>query len=88
MTENLYLGSVITKGANTSIDPLFMPITDRSITIRPAEPEAKNLKYYMDLMKSYFVVLERIEKEQKSVVNYWIRKIEKLQQWLIFNIFK
>ena len=47
-----------------------------------------NLKYYMDLMKSYFVVLERIEKEQKSVVNYWIRKIEKLQQWLIFNIFK
>jgi len=50
MTENLYLGNVITKGATTTIDPLFMPLTDRAVTIRPSEPEAKDLKYYMDLI--------------------------------------
>ena len=50
MTGNFYLGDVVTKGAYTSIDPIFMPLVDRSISIRPSEPEQKDFKYYMDIL--------------------------------------
>ncbi len=50
MTENLYLADVVTKGETTTIDPFFITVVNRSISIRPAEPEDKYLKYYMDLL--------------------------------------
>jgi hypothetical protein len=50
MTGNLYLGSITTKGAYTENDPVFLPLVERAISVRPAEAEQKGFKYYMDFL--------------------------------------
>ena len=50
MNGDIFTDLVITKGASTTIDPIILPINNRQISIRYPEPEALNLKYYVDLL--------------------------------------